>query len=104
VVGVRTWGGVIGIDSRYRLVDGTAVTQPRYSFWLDNLGWELENSGVSPDVEVVMSPADYAAGRDPQLATAVDLALTALAERPAAVPPDAATRPSRSRPPLPPRP
>ena len=104
VVGVRTWGGVIGIDSRYRLVDGTAVTQPRYSFWLDNLGWELENSGVSPDVEVVMSPADYAAGRDPQLATAVDLALTALSERPAAVPPDAATRPSRSRPPLPPRP
>ena len=28
VVGTRTWGGVIGVDSRYQLVDGTAVTQP----------------------------------------------------------------------------
>jgi tricorn protease len=103
VVGARTWGGVIGIDSRYRLVDGTAVTQPRYSFWMDNLGWEVENRGVSPDVEVIMTPSDYATGRDPQLATAVDLALAALAERAAATPPDPASRPSRSRPVLPPR-
>jgi tricorn protease len=104
VVGARTWGGVIGIDSRYRLVDGTAVTQPRYSFWMDNHGWDVENRGVAPDVEVIMTPADHAAGRDPQLATAVDLALTALTERPAATPPEPTTRPSRTRPPLPPRP
>jgi tricorn protease len=104
VVGVRTWGGVIGIDSRYSLVDGTAVTQPRYSFWFDHLDWSVENRGVSPDVEVVMSPSDHAAGRDPQLATAVDLALNALRRRPAAVPPDPATRPPRTRPDLPPRP
>ena len=31
VVRTRTWGGVIGIDMRYKLVDGTVVTQPRYS-------------------------------------------------------------------------
>jgi tricorn protease len=104
VVGARTWGGVIGIDSRYRLVDGTAVTQPRYSFWMDNHGWDVENRGVAPDVEVIMTPADHAAGRDPQLATAVDLALAALTERPAATPPEPTTRPSRTRPPLPPRP
>src|ERR1039458_10339330 len=35
VVGTRTWGGVIGIDGRYHLVDGTAVTQPRYAFWFE---------------------------------------------------------------------
>jgi tricorn protease len=103
VVGVRTWGGVIGIDSRYRLVDGTLVTQPRYSTWFDHLGWSLENHGVSPDHEVVMTPEDHVAGADPQLATAVDLALAALAQRPAASPPDTATRPSRVRPVLPPR-
>ncbi len=40
VVGVRTWGGVIGIDSRYRLVDGTGVTQPRYATWFDDVGWD----------------------------------------------------------------
>ncbi|HTK65689.1 MAG TPA: S41 family peptidase [Pseudonocardia sp.] len=104
VVGVRTWGGVIGIDNRYRLVDGTRVTQPRYSAWFDHVGWDVENGGVAPDVEVVMTPADHVAGRDPQLATAVDLALAALAERPAAAPPDVSTRPSRARRPLPPRP
>ncbi|WP_214368909.1 S41 family peptidase [Pseudonocardia sp. H11422] len=104
VVGVRTWGGVIGIDSRYGLVDGTRVTQPRYSFWFDDLAWDVENHGVEPDIEVVITPQDWVAGRDPQLETAVGLALAALEERPAVRPPDPATRPSRRRPVLPPRP
>ncbi|MGI9064341.1 MAG: S41 family peptidase [Pseudonocardiaceae bacterium] len=103
VVGVRTWGGVIGIDMRYDLVDGTGVTQPRYAFWFDGHGWGIENHGVDPDVEVIMTPDDWATGRDPQLDTAVRLALEALERRPAAVPPDPATRPSRRRPTLPPR-
>lgn len=104
VVGVRTWGGVIGIDSRYRLVDGTGVTQPRYAFWFDDVEWGVENHGVDPDIEVVITPQDWVAGRDPQLERAVDLALAALAERPAVQPPDPATRPSRRRPTLPTRP
>ncbi|TWF76555.1 tricorn protease [Pseudonocardia hierapolitana] len=103
VVGVRTWGGVIGIDSRYSLVDGTGVTQPRYGTWFDDSGWSVENHGVDPDVEVVMRPQDWVADRDPQLKRAVDIALAALAERPAVRPPDPATRPSRRRPELPPR-
>ena len=103
VVGTRTWGGVIGIDGRYSLVDGTRVTQPRYASWFDDSGWDVENRGVAPDIEVVITPQDHAAGRDPQLERAVDLALERLAERPAARPPDPATRPSRRRPDLPPR-
>lgn len=104
VVGTRTWGGVIGIDSRYALVDGTRVTQPRYAFWFDDVAWDVENHGVDPDVEVVMTPQDWVAGRDLQLERAVEIALAALAERPAVRPPDPATRPSRVRPALPPRP
>ncbi|GAA4863276.1 S41 family peptidase [Pseudonocardia benzenivorans] len=103
VVGTRTWGGVIGIDSRYGLVDRTRVTQPRYSFWFDDVAWDVENHGVDPDVEVVITPQDWAAGRDPQLETAVRLALDALESTPAVRPPDPATRPSRRRPELPPR-
>jgi tricorn protease len=103
VIGTRTWGGVIGIDGRYSLVDGTRVTQPRYASWFDDSGWDVENQGVEPDIEVVTTPQDHAAGRDPQLERAVDLALERLAERPAARPPDPATRPSRRRPDLPPR-
>ena len=59
---------------------------------------------MDPDEEVVIRPQDWVAGRDPQLERAVGLALDALAERPAARPPDPATRPSRARPELPPRP
>ncbi|WP_405892013.1 PDZ domain-containing protein [Streptomyces sp. NBC_01527] len=83
VVGTRTWGGVVGIDSRYRLVDGTLVTQPKYAFWLEGYGWGVENHGVDPDVEVVMTPQDHAAGRDPQLDAAIRIALEGLAESPA---------------------
>jgi tricorn protease len=88
VVGVRTWGGVIGIDMRYHLVDGTLVTQPRYATWMRGSGWGMENYGVDPDVEVVMTPQDHAAGRDPQLDTAIRIALEALEETPAAAPPE----------------
>jgi tricorn protease len=103
VVGTRTWGGVIGIDNRYKLVDGTSVTQPRYSFWFYGLGWGVENYGVDPDVEVPFPPQDWAAGHDPQLNKAIELVLAALQARPAARPPDPATRPSRAAPSLPPR-
>ncbi|BAJ28378.1 MULTISPECIES: S41 family peptidase [Kitasatospora] len=83
VVGTRTWGGVIGIDSAYTLVDGTLVTQPKYSYWVEGYGWHLENRGVTPDVEVPIAPQDWAAGRDPQLETAVRLALESLERTPA---------------------
>jgi len=87
VVGTRTWGGVIGIDSRYRLVDGTLVTQPKYAFWLEGYGWGVENHGVDPDIEVVHRPQDHAADRDPQLDEAIRLALESLESTPAKVPP-----------------
>jgi tricorn protease len=106
IIGTRTWGGVIGIDGMpgHLLVDGTRVTVPRYAFWFDRYGWNVENHGVDPDIEVLITPDDWAAGRDPQLETAVRVALDALAARPAVSPPDTSTRPSKARPPLPPRP
>jgi tricorn protease len=104
VVGTRTWGGVIGIDKRYDLVDRSFVTQPRYAFWFYGLGWGIENHGVDPDVEVALPPQDWAAGRDPQLDRAIELVVSALEAEPAARPPDPATRPSRAAPQLPPRP
>jgi tricorn protease len=103
VVGARTWGGVIGYDDEHELVDGTQMTVPRLAFWMDGFGWGVENYGVDPDVEVIPTPDDWAAGRDVQLETAVRLALEALQERPAVRPPDPAERSSRRRPPLPPR-
>ncbi|GAA1925766.1 S41 family peptidase [Streptomyces sodiiphilus] len=88
VVGTRTWGGVIGIDMRYDLVDGTGVTQPKYATWLRGFDWGVENYGVEPDIEVVRTPQDWAAGRDPQLGEALRVVLQALAASPAAAPPE----------------
>ncbi|MCX6497998.1 MAG: PDZ domain-containing protein [Arthrobacter sp.] len=68
VIGTRTWGGVVGIDNRFSLADGTGVTQPRYATWFTGgVGWGVENHGVAPDIEVVFPPHAYAAGTDPQL-------------------------------------
>jgi tricorn protease len=105
VVGTRTWGGVIGIDGipGHELVDGTHMTVPRYAFWFEEYGWAVENHGVDPDLEVLITPDDWTAGRDPQLETAVRLALEALEKQLPSVPPDPATGPSKARPPLPPR-
>jgi tricorn protease len=106
VVGTRTWGGVIGIEGipGYELVDGTHMTVPKYAFHFDDYGWGVENYGVDPDVEVLNSPDDWAAGRDPQLETAVHFALETLEKQPPATPPDSSTGPVKARPPLPPRP
>jgi len=105
VVGTRTWGGVVGIDGvpGHELVDGTHMTVPRYAFSFDEYGWGVENYGVEPDVEVLFTPDDWAAGHDPQLETAVRLVLEALEKQPPKVPADPSTGPSRVRPPLPPR-
>jgi tricorn protease len=104
VVGTRTWGGVIGFDEVRELVDGTRITIPQLAFSFDQLGWGVENYGVDPDVEVDITPADWAQGRDPQLETAVRLALEALDKQSATSPPDPRTGPRKTRPPLPPRP
>jgi tricorn protease len=104
VVGTRTWGGVIGFDDLRELVDGTLISIPQLAFSFDRLGWGVENYGVDPDVEVDISPDDWGQDRDPQLETAVRLALEALAGQPATSPPDPRTGPRKARPPLPPRP
>src|SRR6185436_19483472 len=75
LVGTRTWGGVIGISPRHRLVDGTSTTQPEYSFWFKDAGWCVENYGTDPDIEVDNAPQDAAVGRDRQLEKALEVAL-----------------------------
>lgn len=82
LVGKRTWGGVIGIWPRNWLVDGTVTSQPEFSFWFKDVGWGVENYGTDPDIEVDIMPQDYARNLDPQLDTAIEVALKDLAENP----------------------
>ncbi|MFD3920957.1 S41 family peptidase [Streptomyces sp. NPDC058595] len=103
VVGQRTWGGVVGMTGRHRLVDGTVITVPMNAAWFDTYGWSVENHGVEPDIEALRTPLDWAEGRHAQLDDAVWVALELLAKQPAAAPPDYSNVPDRRRPPLPPR-
>ncbi|MDR0959998.1 MAG: PDZ domain-containing protein [Propionibacteriaceae bacterium] len=88
VVGERTWGGVVGIDGRFSLVDGTEVTQPRYAGWYSGYGWGVENHGVEPDVTVTLTPPEWDGEADLFLDTAIAILLRRLEETPAATPPE----------------
>jgi tricorn protease len=103
VVGTRTWGGVVGMTGRQRLGDGTLITVPMNAAWFDAYGFHVENAGVTPDIEVSRTPLDWRHERASQLQVAVTTALELLAHRPAAEPPTLKSRPTRARPPLPPR-
>jgi len=76
LIGVRTWGGVVGISPRRKLIDGSVLTQPEYSFWFERVGYGVENHGVDPDIEVQYTPMDYYLGKDPQLDYAITSIMT----------------------------
>lgn len=63
------------------------MTQPASALWFPHIGWGMDHHGAEPDVEVAIAPHDWAAGRDPQLATAVRLALQALEQHTPLAPP-----------------
>ncbi len=104
VIGQRTWGGVVGIDDRYQLVDGSRVSQPGYAFWFHSLGWRVENYGVDPDQVVETPPQAWAADADPVLDAGVDYLLAELARREQPPQPDLANPPVLRPAELPPRP
>jgi tricorn protease len=96
LIGMRTWGGVIGIHPRHRLVDNTVTTQPEFSFWFKDVGWNVENYGTDPDIEVDIAPQDFARGDDPQLSRAIAECLRLIEEHPT-LEPDPGERPRLGR-------
>jgi tricorn protease len=86
LVGTRTWGGLVGIYKYPPLLDGGGVTSPRVAIYGLRGDWEVENHGISPNIEVENDPASVAAGHDAQLEKAVQVTLEALKEHPVVVP------------------
>jgi tricorn protease len=87
LVGVRTWGGLVGIGGYPTLIDGGSVTAPRYAIYGLDGDWEVEGHGIPPDVQVEELPKDVAAGHDVQLERAVAVVLQQLKEHPVPVSP-----------------
>lgn len=82
LIGKRTWGGLVGIGGYPPLVDGGAVTAPRWGIWFPNGRWDVENRGVAPDIEVEFDPKLARQGKDPQLEKAIEVVLAELKKNP----------------------
>jgi tricorn protease len=75
LIGMRTWGGLVGITSAPGLVDGASVTVPSFGYYRVDGGWGIEGHGVDPDIEVIDDPALMSNGGDPQLDRGIALML-----------------------------
>ncbi len=71
LIGMRTWGGLIGMTGAPGLIDGGSVTVPTFGIYNLKGRWIIEGHGVDPDIEVVDDPAAMARGGDPQLERAI---------------------------------
>jgi tricorn protease len=82
LIGMRTWGGLIGITGAPPLIDGGTITVPTFGIFDQKGKWIIEGYGVDPDIEVVDDPALMAKGKDPQLERGVAEVLKALKKNP----------------------
>ncbi len=87
LVGLRTWGGLVGIADSAPLVDGGSLEVPEFSIYDPETNTIVaENRGVDPDIEVDNRPDLVAQGHDPQLEKAVQVLLDKLKAMPARPP------------------
>ncbi|MCY7408922.1 MAG: PDZ domain-containing protein, partial [Chitinophagales bacterium] len=71
VIGVRTWGGVVGIRGSLPLMDGGYLMRPEFAPYNDK-GWVIEGYGVDPDIVLDNDPAQEYLGTDAQLNKGVE--------------------------------
>ncbi len=75
LIGMRTWGGLIGITGAPSLIDGGMITVPTFRMFNPDGTWFKEGHGVDPDIKVVDDPTLMAKGKDPQLEKAVEVVM-----------------------------
>lgn len=95
LIGMRTWGGLVGISGNPSLIDGGNTTVPTFGFYKKDGTWGIEGHGVDPDIEVIDDPSLMANGGDPQLDAAIKQILSELESHPY-VPPNKPAYPNRS--------
>lgn len=96
IIGVTTWGGVVGIRGSLPFVDGADMRKPEFaSYSAEESEWIIEGYGVDPDIWIDNDPAREYQGTDEQLDKAIEVILEELKDyRPL---PDIPAPPDKSR-------
>jgi tricorn protease len=81
LIGVRTWGGVVGISALVPFIDGTDVRVPYHTSYNLDGEWIIENHGVEPDIFIDNDPISEWNGEDQQLDRAIEEVMEALKNR-----------------------
>ena len=87
VVGVPSWGGLVGILNQQLTIDNGTVEQSNNAFYGRDGKWIVENHGADPDVLVDNDPGSVMAGRDLQLEKAIEVMLDKIKKNPPNFPP-----------------
>ncbi|HEY9164702.1 MAG TPA: PDZ domain-containing protein [Candidatus Kryptonia bacterium] len=82
LIGMRTWGGLIGISGVPGLIDGGGITVPTFRMYTPGGKWFAEGHGVDPDIQVVDDPGQLAKGIDPQLEKGIEVVVQLLKDHP----------------------
>ncbi len=86
LIGMRTWGGLVGISGNPSLIDGGYTAVPTFGYYEVDGTWGIEGHGVDPDIRVVDDPSRMVDGGDPQLDAAIDWTLEEVARNPYTAP------------------
>lgn len=95
VVGVPSWGGLVGILNPQQTIDNGTIQQPNNAFFGREGKWWVENHGADPDIVVDNDPASVMAGKDPQLEKAIEVMLQQLKDQPTPAFPERPAYPKR---------
>ena len=74
-IGMRSWGGVVGIRGSLPFIDGGSLTRPEFAPFDEKGNWVIEGYGVDPDIVVDNDPAREFDGVDDQLNKAIEVIL-----------------------------
>lgn len=86
LVGVRTWGGVVGISSWGQAIDGGNIFVPQFASASVDGQYVVEGHGVDPDIVVEQDVASLLQGKDPQLDRGIEEVKKAIQAAPVKLP------------------
>lgn len=74
VIGMRSWGGIVGISGSKPYIDGQDMRVPFFTSYSSESGeWIIEGYGVDPDIVVDINPFEDYLGKDAQLDKAIEV-------------------------------